>query len=144
MLSKLVNNIIQHQLANYVSLAKCIGRIGDRREALMQLVDLLGNKQGGAIQFFKRTDSRFFIAEFDGVRLMTVYENKLGDLEVEVINQLPESAASLIHAMLGNAIQIKTLEWHIGAIDSTLAIGKRNTQMLNGFLGAVNGNPSAA
>lgn len=137
MYAKLTNQIVHGMMSNYIMLGSCMGRTKDRRVAVDELMDLIASRQGEAILFHKRADSRFFIAEFDDVRLMTMYEDRNGDLVVEAIDQLPESAASIIIEMLAKAIQIKTLEWHIAAIDRNQEIyqrGMKAVQNLNSIL----------
>lgn len=139
MFGKLTDHVVYNQLKHYIDLASCMGRVKDRRVALKQLIDLIGSKQGESVLFFNREDSRYFVAEFDGVRLMTAYENRDGDLEVEAIENLPESGSSIIIAMLSKAIQIKTLEWHVEAIDRQTAVHQRGLQMLQGLSDVVSG-----
>lgn len=144
MFGKLTDHVVYNQLTHYVVLASCLGRVKDRRLALKQLIDLIGGKQGESVLFFNREDSRYFVAEFDGVRLMTVYESREGDLEVEAIDNLPESAASIIIVMLSKAIQIKTLEWHVEAIDRQAAVHQRGLQMVQDLGKVVSGGQMIA
>lgn len=141
MYAKLTDHVVNNMLNHYVSLASSMGRVKDHREALKQLIDLIGSKQGESVLFFNRTDSRYFVAEFDGVRLMTVYENRDGDLEVEAIDNLPETAASIIIEMLAKAIQIKTLEWHIQALDRYTDMHQRTVGQIGKISATLLGKP---
>lgn len=145
MFGQLTNHVVYNQLTHYIALASCMGRVKDRREALKQLIDLIGSKQGESVLFFNRTDAYYFVAEFDSMRLMTVYESPEGDLEVEAIDALPESATSIIIAMLSKAIQIKTLEWYVASIDRQQEAAQRGMHAIQ-ELGKVlnnNANPLA-
>lgn len=117
MYANLTNKIVYNQLTHYVTIASCMGRVPSMREALTELIDVIGSKQGESVLFFNRDDSRYFVAEFNDFRLMTVYEDRNAELAVDAIEQLPESAASIIIEMLSKAIQLKTLEWHVQSID---------------------------
>ena len=128
MYAKLTDKIVYTQLTHYVNLASCMGRVPERRDALLELIELIGSRQGESVLFFNRDDSRYFLAEFDGVRLMTVYEDRNGDMSVESIVNLPESASSIIIEMLAKAIQIKTLEYHVQSIDRYIEAGQRQSQ----------------
>lgn len=142
MFAQLTNKIVYNQLSHYVSIAQCMGRIHNHRDALKELIDLIGSKQGESVLFFHREDSRYFVAEFDGVRLMTVYEDSHGDLAVEAHDKLPESGASIIIEMLGKAIQIKTLEWHVQGIDRYVEASQRGLNMVNNLGKVLNGAPT--
>jgi hypothetical protein len=130
MFGKLTDKIVYNQLTHYVVLASCMVRGMERRQALKELIDLIFSKQGESVLFFNREDSRYFVAEFDGVRLMTVYEDRNGDISVEAIDRLPESGASIITEMLAKAIQIKTLEWHVAALDRIAGMHQRTVAQL--------------
>lgn len=142
MYGKLTNKIVHNQLTHYINIASCMGRVSLMRDALQQLIEPLRINQSESVLFFPRDDSRYFIVEFDGVRLMTVYEGRETELVVEAIDQLPESGALLIIEMLNKAIQIKTLEWHVQSLERFTDLHQRTTTQISNLSATLLGKPA--
>lgn len=118
MYANLTNNIVASQLGHYLSLGQCMGRSPVRREAMDQLVAALPSLPGKTLSFHGgEVDSYFFTVEFDGLRLMMVYQDEDGQVVVESIDELPAAGAEMIVNIIDKAIHIKTLEWFVASID---------------------------
>lgn len=108
--ARLFNKIITLQLESFLNLCKGLGGPRDRREALYDILQLVIDKQGKSIHFKPGVGTCYFTVEFSEVRLMTVSENDIGQLIVEVIDKLPDSAYEVIYLSLSNAITLQHLK----------------------------------
>ena len=109
-------HVTSKQLDRYVDQARSMGKITDVRRALQELIDPV-NEQLGHPVFTTREDGRYFICEFDEVRIFTVYEHPTtGKLAVSYHPECGESIFTTFYDILSSTIYAKVLEWYITAL----------------------------
>lgn len=127
---KLHEEVIKTMLDNYLSTARIMGSLFDTHAVLHDLVEAL-NKPLPVQLFHPRSDERYFICEMDGVRCFTVYQHPVsGLLAVDFYEGLTNTAFLILHGLLANTIQTRTLEWHVETLGSKIKALTRHTETL--------------